>query len=74
MKSCCTHGKSRWPMFIIAGLLALFAGWPIFGNVRGASLAALPLLSVLICPLMMFLMMYLMPHQHEKEAPAQSHE
>lgn len=74
MKSCCSNGKSRWPMLIMIGLLALIAGLSIFGNVRGTSLAALPLLSVLVCPLMMFLMMYLMPHQHGEEAPTKSHE
>jgi len=64
MKSCCSNGKSRWPMFIMIGLLALIAGLSVFGNLRGASLAALPLMSVLVCPLMMFVMMFIMPRMH----------
>ncbi|TDR77829.1 DUF2933 domain-containing protein [Paludibacterium purpuratum] len=70
MKSCCSNSKSRWPMVIMIGLLAVIAGLLTFGNARGASLAALPLLSVLICPLMMFVMMYLMPRQHDEKASA----
>ncbi|MBV8049328.1 MAG: DUF2933 domain-containing protein [Paludibacterium sp.] len=68
MKSCCSNGNSRWPMFVVMGLLAFIAGWLVLGHGRGAAWTVLPLLSGLICPLMMVFMMFGMPHRHEAAA------
>jgi preprotein translocase subunit YajC len=62
MKSCCSHsnGKTSWISHLIMAVALVSIVYLVFGRAHPGSLAYLPVLSVLVCPIMMFFMMYMM--------------